>query len=409
MSPKIMKKNIVKIALCLMALSCPLLSQAQDVIVKTDGTTIISKVLEVTPDCIKYKKHSNQQGPTYTVNITDVMAINYENGEKDVFDNNQSNSAPKPTDGGYGVNPNLEEDNLKLVRQFNQRNVVCTKGTDKTANNLICVLGLKEGSILENPELKADFAMKRYVTHTNGKEAKMTDLDVKTGWGINRLYEEWMYLMVTLTNKTDKSIYVDLANCFLISDQSGAKPMYTPTVTGSTTSSTSGSSVSLGSVMGGVVGGIGVGASSTNMNTTTTYAQRIVIIPPKSTLSLPGQNIRKSYDATLYRNGRKIGLESDFLTCLAPVLMAQGLIEDDGRFYNVCFDKLKVGETIDVPMQQNAPLTVHLSYSFDESQTNHQSIRSDFYLRNLIGARDMGTGDRADFTDMDISQQPLLF
>jgi len=185
--------------------------------------------------------------------------------------------------------------------------------------------------------------------------------------------------------------------------------MYTPTVTSSTTSSTSGSSVSLGGVVGGVAGGLGVGGSSTNMNTTTTYAQRIVIIPPMSTLTLPGQNIGKSYDATLHRNGRKIGLESDFLTCLAPVLMAQGLTEDDGRFYNVCFDKLKVGEMIDVPIQQSAPLTVHLSYSFDESQKNHQSIRSEFYLRKLIGARDMGTGDRTDFTEIDISQQPLLY
>ena len=53
---------------------------AQDIIVKKDGSTIVSKVLEVNTDNIKYKKFSNQNGPTYTINLTDVMAVNYENG-----------------------------------------------------------------------------------------------------------------------------------------------------------------------------------------------------------------------------------------------------------------------------------------------------------------------------------------
>lgn len=40
---------------------------AQDVIVKKDGSTIITKVLEVNIADIKYKKFSNQNGPTYTI------------------------------------------------------------------------------------------------------------------------------------------------------------------------------------------------------------------------------------------------------------------------------------------------------------------------------------------------------
>ena len=70
-------------------------SNAQDVIVKRDGSTIISKVLEVNTGDIKYKKFSNLDGPTYTIDKADVMAINYENGEKDVFNvANTANQAP---------------------------------------------------------------------------------------------------------------------------------------------------------------------------------------------------------------------------------------------------------------------------------------------------------------------------
>ena len=60
--------------------------QAQDVIVKRDGSTILSKVLEVNQNDIKYKKFSNQQGPTYTIDKAEVMSINYEGGDKDAFD-----------------------------------------------------------------------------------------------------------------------------------------------------------------------------------------------------------------------------------------------------------------------------------------------------------------------------------
>lgn len=54
---------------------------AQDVIVMKDGNIITSKVVEVGTKEIKYKKWSNQNGPLYTIPITDIYAINYENGE----------------------------------------------------------------------------------------------------------------------------------------------------------------------------------------------------------------------------------------------------------------------------------------------------------------------------------------
>lgn len=61
------------------------IAHAQDVIVKKDGNTITSKVTEITSSEIKYKKFSNQNGPTYTINRNEVSYINYENGEKETI------------------------------------------------------------------------------------------------------------------------------------------------------------------------------------------------------------------------------------------------------------------------------------------------------------------------------------
>ena len=60
---------------------------AQDVILKKDGSTIICKVLEIGVSEIKYKKVDNSEGPNYSILRTDVQAINYENGEKEIINN----------------------------------------------------------------------------------------------------------------------------------------------------------------------------------------------------------------------------------------------------------------------------------------------------------------------------------
>ena len=67
------------------------IAHAQDVIVKKDGNTITSKVTEITSTEIKYKKFSNQNGPTYTINNNEVNYINYENGEREQMNTSISN------------------------------------------------------------------------------------------------------------------------------------------------------------------------------------------------------------------------------------------------------------------------------------------------------------------------------
>lgn len=59
---------------------------AQDIIVKKDGSTIISKVYEIGNSYVKYKKYTNQQGPIYSIDSSDIMRINYENGEIENFE-----------------------------------------------------------------------------------------------------------------------------------------------------------------------------------------------------------------------------------------------------------------------------------------------------------------------------------
>lgn len=74
--------------LLLSFLACILASvsaNAQDVIVKTDNSTILSKVEEISAESIKYRKWDNLDGPVYVLNISEVISINYSNGTMETF------------------------------------------------------------------------------------------------------------------------------------------------------------------------------------------------------------------------------------------------------------------------------------------------------------------------------------
>lgn len=77
-------------ALC----ACGSLS-AQDLIVKTDATQVEARVLEISPEQIRYKRFSNPDGPTYVLPVAAVDHIRYANGETESFRSAQP--APQQT------------------------------------------------------------------------------------------------------------------------------------------------------------------------------------------------------------------------------------------------------------------------------------------------------------------------
>ena len=61
------------------------ISNAQDLIIKNDNSTIQCKVLKISNSEIEYKKWTNLDGPIYTIDVEDVIRIDYQNGESENF------------------------------------------------------------------------------------------------------------------------------------------------------------------------------------------------------------------------------------------------------------------------------------------------------------------------------------
>lgn len=80
-----MKRIFVKWTIFLSIIFWTNLTLAQDMIILRTGDEIKSKVIEITPELVKYKKWENQDGPTYSSTKVEVFMIKYANGTKDVF------------------------------------------------------------------------------------------------------------------------------------------------------------------------------------------------------------------------------------------------------------------------------------------------------------------------------------
>ena len=96
-----------KILLALMML-CSMCAVAQDVIVKTDGSTIVCRVQNLTTTEVVYKKWSNLKGPNYAINRSEVSLINYEKGRSAAMSPAGKNhySPGNQSDGTWRLNDN---------------------------------------------------------------------------------------------------------------------------------------------------------------------------------------------------------------------------------------------------------------------------------------------------------------
>lgn len=105
-----------KVFSMLMLLCLTMTVVAQDIVVKKDGTTIKAQVTEVSRTEIKYKRFDNPKGPVYTISVTELLAINYENGNTESFNGTTQSTVSTATNGERNLTDS------QLVSLYNRQN-----------------------------------------------------------------------------------------------------------------------------------------------------------------------------------------------------------------------------------------------------------------------------------------------
>lgn len=344
---------------------------AQDVIVKKDGSTILAKVLEIGTSDMKYKKYSNPNGPTYTIYISDVMAVNYENGEKDSFANTKE---IQPTKEDYIQMASPDVYNEELINRYNQ---IYEHGDgiddkSKIVKEGIFFMGVGKGSVLSTNEVTIEFVQEPYK-----KEDYWYNL-------INRFY-------IRIHNKTDRTIYIDLGNTFRVTSDGNSKVYYDASQTTITQGGGRGASINLGSIAGAVgiggalgtiAGGINVGGANTASASKTYTKQRILAIPPYGKVPL-----EKYKDAKVRGNKYEVIFEDEPLTF--EFKKGKCPVTTNGGKY--------------VYNEDNSPFRTQyiITYSNDELFKEVKVLKASVFINEMIGCTESLQKYTRDKTDDD--------
>lgn len=363
---------------------------AQDVVVKKDGSTILAKVLEVNQDNIKYKKFSNQNGPTYTINLSDVMSVNYENGEKEDYSN--SSNTQNNSSESKEIVQNAASNNSELLNLYAKDYHLnpSYKIKDKETLSGIAFLSFSNTSILSNDEIEI-YLERDQTQHPDNKLFGTFTESFKS----SPLFR----YDIVLKNKTSKIVYVDLANCFRTTNLGVSYCYYSSDIVTENKQSTSGGSFNIGGItnavgIGGVAGSLAnattVGKSNTTSLSKTHINQRILQIPPKGKVCLSKFEYVTEKKATslsygiyeLINQGEEFFFSNQFADWVTSSLKLES------KVLPLNIGSVKMGEERSFNID-NSPYVVnyHLVYSTKEDFSTYSVLSPTLYINKIIGLK----------------------
>lgn len=324
---------------------------AQDVIVKKDGSTILSKVLEVNQNDIKYKKYSNQNGPTYTIGKSDIISINYENGDKDMFgevenqpQTQKNKSSDKPTDPQC-IKRNPSEDNEYLIGLYGKRYTIgkkFSKQSKASVSSCLTTWGVAPSSTVSNEDIEIEFL-------------------------INNL--DYFKYTIFITNRTDHTIYIDRGNSYRVSRDENFCYYNSGNQVTVTRGKSGGMTVNLGSIanvagiggaLGTVANGVNVGGGVSNTSGMTIGQQRFLVLPPNGRAALAKEN-----DIA----GNKLDRYERLVYCMSHLRLP-----------------IHNGEVLNYD-ENNTPYAIDylITYSDNQNFTTYSVLNTKLYLKQVFG------------------------
>ena len=347
-----MKKLIILFSVLCFACN----TKAQDKLITQKGDVKTVYNVEVGANRVFYTLEKKENAPIQQIAKKDVLTIIHPDGTKELFNTNESSNAAVISGQASSTTFPAEAENHPIVVQdkgYVPIKFIGKKG-NKEAGAYFAECRLKNGSVIEDDNVKINY--------------KIMDDDVYY------YSNKDILLQISIQNKTNKTIYIDLGNTFINRGTEGMA-YYIPTATSSTHGKNGGVGVNVGSVtgtlgIGGIVGGIAngvnVGGGSSSSETTTTYSQRIIAISPLSQKYLEIVSL--------------FPINSHYNECLHVV----GNIKSSR--VNIKSQDIKIGENV-VFNEENSPInfSFYTIYSFNEDTSHSFSLHANFYVNQLIG------------------------
>lgn len=368
---------------------------AQDMIVKKDGSIIQAKVSEIGTSEVKYKKWSNQDGPSYAIAKSDILAITYQNGEKETFEDATPSTSSAPTQHTSKALNSKSPENIAAIQAINNATFYISDNKLVSKRKKTRTIGLQYG-ITDNSTIQSDIlSIKidfcRGMGFIDDKDEELI-FDRYTRKNNTLSFLGKPAFIVTLSNNSDRLIYVDLANTFAGTGKK-MEPYYIPSATSTSATSTSGTAFNLGGItnglgIGGVIGSLAnattVGSGSGSTTSSVIYSQRVVSIPPHSTIDLQYKKIASN---EFLGTSKKKG----FRQAITYVKPGKDLYIGEEIFY----------EDNNSPFKLNFYATISFDDNFSESFTSSVTL----YCKKVVGIKGSKNLSEVDLDPLKISNE----
>ena len=356
----------------ILSLTLGIAAKAQSVIVTNDGDAIKAYNIEVTGNSVYYQKSVESDSPIQKINKSDILIIKMEDGSK--LDPNAPEASAKAEDAPVAMMGNMLElsgdvaaRNAEMIEEFNKvltwepDEKFLKKHQGKIGNGYAGIMWIEDDSQLYNGEVTISY-QRLYnsgITSSDNFQAS----DYRSNSFFNPL------VVVKVRNNTNKTIYLDLANCFTICGDDSS-PYYIPVTTTVTNTSTNSQSkeYSKVEVENGKVRGNDRSYSSENTSSVVQVkeAVRFISVPPKSTMSLDPQPICKV----------STGRDNHIYSHLSSLYMSRSVFP---------FRDTRYGDIYELA-QEDSPFqfATCVSYSFNQDNSDARIIRTEMYLKYFM-------------------------
>lgn len=285
-----MKENLLIIRRLLLTLALVCVGytlQAQDLIVKKSGEVLSVYNIDIADRWVYYAIDASTDGDLKRISKEEVFSVKIGSGEMQMIGTAQAAqpAAPKaeePQNEVATAAPKIVErktadNNAAMITHFNRTEITGIRKKEPNDKKVQCgyaVVKAERESVLSNEDIEVSMEMIR-----------------------DEQFWEWVVgYRIHLKNKTNRMIYVDLANTFRIMNNGASKVYYDGSQVTETKGGSTGGAVNLGAIageigVGGAIGtiasGINVGGARNNSTSKSFGTQRILAIPPMGKVELP--------------------------------------------------------------------------------------------------------------------------
>lgn len=338
-----------------------------DLIITKSGQTITAYNIEVGPKSIFYTTEANPDSQLQKINNDEVFGYKIGDGE---MQTPGSNATPAPAPAAQDPAPAIQSDYtvatanannaaLKAKYTAGQYSIKKAKKTDKVAKAAMIFYKLTDNSVISTPEIEVNFELGRIYD-----KAWARGIDIAYSKDRRRylIGASDCQLKIDIKNKTDKPIYLDLAETIVNNDLHGYRAYYdgSQTVEGGGTS---------GSVGIGLFG-IGFGSGASNNSSVMKGQPNVMLIAPKATVTLPFYGEYSDFDNKVIYYYDRVGFDKPSTLALKY--------------------SMNVGDEIQYT-EEDSPTKISytLTYSDTSSMEHKKTVGFTFYVCQANGLKNL--------------------